>query len=122
METVVTDDGYYALGSIVHMSGMGYAPNYDTIVHMTRPDGSVVKGDGSFAPGSDTVTTDLARNFDYYYQLQGVPAIIGTYVVDVLGAGDAVLAHTTFEDAQTDLPLRSDFSTGIFHGTTNQTI
>src|SRR5206468_2243128 len=32
-------------------------------------------------------------------QLQAMPAIEGTYNVDVLGAEDAVFAHTAFEDA-----------------------
>ena len=68
---------------------------------VTRPDGSVVKGDGSFEPGSDTVTTDFLGNLTYDYQLQSVPAVEGTYLVDVLGLGDAVLAHTEFEDAVT---------------------
>ena len=121
-ELVATDDSQYAPGSIVHVTGMGYAPNCDVVVKVTRPDGTVVKGDGSFMPGSDTVTTDLFGNLSYDYQLQGFPPIIGTYGVDVLGLADVVLAHSTFEDASTDLPLRSDFTTGIFHGTTNQTL
>ena len=51
METVATDDGFYAPGSIVHMSGGGYAPGCDAVVRVTRPDGTIVKGDGSFEPG-----------------------------------------------------------------------
>jgi hypothetical protein len=58
-ELVATDQRSYDPGSVVHVTGMGYAPGCDVVVKVTRPDGSVVTGDGSFAPGSDTVTTDL---------------------------------------------------------------
>ena len=101
METVTTDDNAYAPGSLVHVSGTGYTVACDVVVKVTRPDGLVVVGDGSQVAGSDTVSTDLFGNFTYDYQLQSVPAVEGTYVVDVLGAADAVLAHTTFEDAVT---------------------
>ena len=100
-ELVATDQASYSPGSLVHMTGMGYAPGCDVVVKVTRPDGTVVSGDGSFAPGSDTVTTDFLGGFSYDYQLQSTPAVEGTYAVDVLGLADAVLAHTTFEDAVT---------------------
>src|SRR5438874_3872885 len=98
-ELVATDSPRYDPGSLVHVTGMGYAPGCDVVVKVTRPDGSVVTGDGTFAPGSDTVTTDLFGGFSYDYQLASNPAIEGTYAVDVLGLADTVLAHTTFEDA-----------------------
>ena len=82
METVATDHGSYAPGSLVHITGTGYAPGCDAVVKVTRPDGLVVIGDGSGTPGSDTVTTDPFGGFSYDYQLQSVPAIEGTYVVD----------------------------------------
>jgi hypothetical protein len=100
METVATDRSAYAPGSLVHVSGSGYAPGCDVVVKVTRPDGLVVTGDGSQTPGSDTVTTDPFGDFTYDYQLQSMPAIEGQYLVDVLGEGDAVLAHTDFFDAQ----------------------
>src|SRR4051794_24282650 len=100
-ELVATDRAAYAPGSLVHVTGMGYAPSCDVVVKVTRPDGSVVSGDGSFAPGSDTVTTDFLGGFSYDYQLASNPAIEGTYAVDVLGLTDTVLAHTSFEDAMT---------------------
>ncbi|MEK6275737.1 MAG: hypothetical protein AABM30_10405, partial [Actinomycetota bacterium] len=99
IETVATDAHAYDPGSLVHMTGSGYAAVCDVVVKVTRPDGSVVTGDGTFTPGSDTVTTDFFGNLTYDYQLQSVPAIEGTYEVDVLGMGDAVLAHTSFVDA-----------------------
>ncbi|MGH2922329.1 MAG: hypothetical protein ACRDKU_09710, partial [Gaiellaceae bacterium] len=100
-ETVATDQAAYAPGSLVHMTGAGYAVGCDVVVKVTRPDGSVVTGDGSNTPGSDTVSTDLFGGFAYDYQLQSVPPISGTYSVDVLGLAETVLAHTTFEDALT---------------------
>src|SRR5436309_8740601 len=54
-ELVATDQRSYQPGSTVHVSGMGYAPSCDVVVQVTRPDGSVVTGDGTFTPGSDTV-------------------------------------------------------------------
>src|ERR1043166_1201358 len=101
METVMTDRAAYAPGSLVHMSGTGYASDCDVVVKVTRPDGLVVTGDGSGTLGSDTVTTDLFGNFTYDYQLQSMPAVEGTYDVDFLGYAETVLAHMTFEDAMT---------------------
>src|SRR2546421_1197130 len=98
-ELVSTDAPSYTPGSLVHVSGMGYAPGCDVVVKVTRPDGSVVSGDGTFTPGSDTVTTDFLGGFSYDYQLPSNPAIEGTYAVDVLGLADTVLAHATFQDA-----------------------
>jgi large repetitive protein len=98
-EIVATDQAAYAPGDLVHVSGMGYAADCDVTVKVTRPDGSVVTGDGSSTPGSDSVTTDLFGGLSYDYQLQSSPAVQGTYVVDVLGSADVVLARTTFLDA-----------------------
>src|SRR2546430_10750237 len=98
-ELVATDHAAYVPGSLVHVTGMGYAPGCDVVVKVTRPDGSIVSGDGTFTPGSDTGTTDFLGGLSYDYQLPSNPAIEGTYSVDVLGLADAVLAHTTFLDA-----------------------
>src|SRR4051794_5646758 len=57
LETLATDHSTYAPGSIVHVNGAGYAAGCDVIVQVTRPDGSILTGDGSNTPGSDTVTT-----------------------------------------------------------------
>jgi hypothetical protein len=99
IETIASDQPEYAPGSTVHITGTGYAPGCDVVVKVTRPDGSVVKGDGSFEPGSDTVTTGLLGELSYDYQLQSMPAVPGVYAVDALGMGDAVLAQMTFADA-----------------------
>src|SRR4051812_9682763 len=94
-ETVATDQSDYAPGSVVYITGDGYAASCDVVVRVTRPDGSVVRGDGSSTPGSDSVTTGESGDLAYDYQLN---AMKGEYLVEVLGA-DAMLATTTFTDA-----------------------
>ena len=89
LETVSTDEPSYPAGSIVHITGTGYAVACDIDVRVTDPAG---------APLSETVTTDIAGNFFYDYTIPGPPYVTGTYQVDTLGGG-TVLAHTTFEDA-----------------------
>src|SRR5256886_3716980 len=111
-ELVATDQPSYDPGSVVHVSGMGYAPGCDVVVKVTRPDGSVVSGDGSFAPGSDTVTTDLFGGFNYDYQLQAIPPLEGTYVIEVLGLRDALLARMTFHDANNDANIAPEWAPG----------
>jgi len=96
-ETVATDQGDYAPGSVVYITGDGYAASCDVVVRVTRPDGSVVRGDGSSTPGSDSVTTGDSGDLAYDYELN---ARKGGYQVEVLGADD-VLAATTFTDALT---------------------
>ena len=95
-ETVTTDKADYAPESTVHITGSGYAPSCVVQVEVSRPDGSVVKGDGSFTPGVDSVTTTPAGDLAYDYILDG---ILGLYTITVLGADDVELASTTFTDA-----------------------
>jgi hypothetical protein len=94
-ETVATDKADYAPGETVHMTGAGYAPACTVRVEVTRPDGSVVRGDGTFEPGVDEVITAADGTLAYDYQLNGIE---GLYRVRVLGAGDTELAITTFTD------------------------
>jgi hypothetical protein len=96
-ETIATDKADYAPEETVHMTGAGYSASCDVIVKVTRPNGSVVVGDGSFQPGSDTATTGADGSLAYDYILNGV---LGLYTVEVLGADDAVLTTTTFSDHQ----------------------
>src|SRR5207248_10538804 len=56
-ESVTSDKADYSPEQTVHLAGAGYSPGCDVVVKVTRPDGSVVIGDGSFTDGSDTVTT-----------------------------------------------------------------
>ena len=101
--TMATDKADYAPGETVHMTGGGYAPECTVRIEVTRPDGSVVKGDGSFEPGVDEVTTTAGGTLTYDYILNGIE---GLYRVRVLGAGDAVLASTTFVPATYVAPVR----------------
>lgn len=96
--SVWTDKEDYAPGETVMISGSGFPANTDLVVRVTRPDGSVITGDGSGTPGSDTVTTDGDGNFTYNYILDG---IVGTYLVEVLDGEGNVLASTTFTDGRT---------------------
>ena len=94
-ETVATDKADYAPGETVHMTGTGYARACTVRVEVRRPDGSVVRGDGSFEPGVDEVTSAADGTLAFDYQLDGIE---GLYRVRVLGAGDTELAMTTFTD------------------------
>ncbi len=96
LETIQTDKADYAPEETVHMTGTGYAPACDVVVQVTRPNGSIVKGDGSFEPGSDTATTDGDGNLVYDYILNGIQ---GEYGVEVQGADGSVLATTSFSDS-----------------------
>jgi len=93
--SVWTDKDDYAPKETVIISGSGFDANIDLLVRVTRPDGSVITGDGSGTPGSDVVVTDGAGGFTYNYILDG---ILGLYTVDVL-QGDVILATTTFTDS-----------------------
>jgi hypothetical protein len=99
--SVTTDKADYAPGETVTISGSGFAAATAYAVPVIRPDGTIVRGDGSFTPGWDTVVTDGAGAFTYLYQLDG---IIGTYQVRVYPApwsgslAETPLAATTFTD------------------------
>ena len=70
-------------------------------MRVTRPDGSVVTGDGSFVPwptAYDTVTTAPDGSFAFDYILDGIGARTLVEVLDDATAAN-VLASTTFTDA-----------------------
>ena len=110
-EQVATDRADYAPGETVHVTGSGYAASCIVRVEVTRPDGSVVKGDGSFTPGVDEVVTTAGGTFSYLYRLNGIE---GLYRIRVLGEGDVVLATTTFTDQLRATPSdpRAEFHLG----------
>lgn len=93
--SISTDKADYAPEETVKITGENFPVNTTLIIKITRPDGSVVKGDGSFEPGSDEITTDAEGKFEYHYQLDGIE---GDYLVEVL-LGGTILATTTFTDA-----------------------
>jgi len=103
--TLTTDKPDYLTGEVVHISGGGYAPG-DYALPVLRPDGTIVKGDGSFTPGWDVVTADASGNLAYDYQLDGVAGIYEARVYPSDWSGDwsqALIASTTFADANANL-------------------
>jgi Domain of unknown function (DUF5979) len=110
-ESIATDKADYRPGATVHMTGSGYARSCLVKVKVVRPDGSVVRGDGSFAPGVDQVRTTARGRLFYDYELNGIE---GRYRVRVLGAGNVLLARTTFTDQIRATPSdpRADFFLG----------
>jgi len=94
---VSTDKGDYRDNETVRISGVAFSPMTDLSVRVTRPDGSVVTGDGTNTPGTDTITTDAqgAFSFDYIIRL-GTRA---EYLVEVLGPDGSALAETSFTDS-----------------------
>jgi LPXTG-motif cell wall-anchored protein len=110
-ETIATDKADYRPGATVHMFGSGYARSCLVKVKVVRPDGTVVRGDGSFEPGVDQVRTTGRGRLFYDYVLNGIE---GRYRVRVLGAGNVLLAKTTFTDQIRATPSdpRADFFPG----------
>ncbi|MEJ2304886.1 MAG: hypothetical protein P8Y14_25460, partial [Anaerolineales bacterium] len=100
--TLSTDKPDYSPGDTVHITGGGFVAGNGYVLPVLRPDGTIVKGDGSFTPGWDTVTADASGNLAYDYQLDG---IFGTYEVRAYPSdwsGDwnlAPLASVTFTDS-----------------------
>jgi len=92
---ITTDKADYAPEETVTISGSNFPANTTLLIKVTRPDGSVVKGDGSFTPGSDEVTTDAEGKFTYFYKLDGIE---GEYKVEVF-QGEDILATTSFNDS-----------------------
>ena len=94
---VSTDKGDYRDNETVHITGVAFAPMTDLSVRVTRPDGSVVTGDGTNTPGTDMVTTDAqgAFSFDYIIRL-GSRA---DYLVEILGPDGSALAATSYTDS-----------------------
>jgi hypothetical protein len=93
---VLLDKGDYGDGETVHVSGYAFPPHTAFSVQVTRPDGSVVTGDGTNTPGTDSITTDAAGSFAYDYVIRdGVREV---YEVDVVRDGIS-LANTSFTDS-----------------------
>ena len=104
--TVTTDRSDYGPLELVVITGEGFAPNSTVTVRVTRPDGSIIKGDGTGAAGSDVVSTDEVGAFVYSYGLGGTAADgtqysgqVGLYLVEVLDQNGNVLATTSFLDS-----------------------
>jgi len=98
---ITTDKDDYLSNEIVTITGGGFAPDTDYAVPVIRPDGTIVKGDGTLTPGWDTRRADGVGAFTYLYQLDGIP---GTYEARVYASpwdgnrSATPLARTTFHD------------------------
>ena len=93
---VLLDKGDYRDGETVHMSGLAFPPYSTFSAYVTRPDGSVVTGNGTNTPGTDSVTTDAAGSFAYDYVIRDGTREV--YEVDVVRDGIS-LANTSFTDS-----------------------
>ena len=71
-EVIFTDEPNYLKGETAQIFGTGFEPFTSILIKVTRPDASVVTGDGTETPGSDTVTTNVDGNFAYYYYINGI--------------------------------------------------
>lgn len=94
-ETVQTDLPSYQPEESVVITGSGYQPDCSVYVRVTRPDGKVYSGDGSFTEDMDIVTTDAAGGFTYIYSRSG-NSIFGRHIINVLGGDLDVFAPAIF--------------------------
>gem|GEM_PF-5663406 len=97
-----TEKADYLPGETVQVTGKGFAPNTQYSIPVMRPDGSVVKGDGSFSPGWDTATSDDEGDLVYFYQLNGIAGSYEARAYKAPWGGDwaeTPLASVTFTDA-----------------------
>src|SRR4030042_2261402 len=95
-----TDKDDYAPEETVHITGNGFIAGATLTIKVTRPDGSVVTGDGSFAPwptAYDTVVVGTEGSFQYDYVLDGLE---GKYLIQALDEDGTVLASHTFTYAR----------------------
>ena len=102
---ISTDKAVYAPGETVHISGSGFGPGASLTIRVTRPDGSVVSGDGSLAPwptAYDTVVADAEGSLQLNYVLAGMD---GAYVVEAVDGEGTTLATCTFTDPAADTTL-----------------
>ena len=100
--TLSTDKADYYAAEIVTVTGAGFASNTNYDVPIIRPDGSIVKGNGTLSPGWDTVTSNGSGGFTYLYKLDG---IFGSYEVRAYPSpwsgnlSEGALTTVTFTDA-----------------------
>jgi hypothetical protein len=98
-----TDKEDYAPGETVTITGEGFLPSTVYTIVVIRPDGSIVTGDGTFVPGSDSVLSNASGNFTYSYILNGIE---GTYRVKAVDEDGNTVASTSFTDAGRDITVR----------------
>src|SRR3990172_1878132 len=97
-----TDKADYYAAETVTVTGSGFASNTNYDVPVIRPDGSIVKGDGTLSPGWDTVTSNGSGGFTYLYELDGIFGLYEVRAYPVSWAGNLAedpLTSMTFTDA-----------------------
>ncbi|MEM2941685.1 MAG: SdrD B-like domain-containing protein [Thermoproteota archaeon] len=97
-----TDKEDYQPYETVTIHGSGFNPQAYYDIPVVRPDGTIVKGDGSNTPGWDTVQTDENGGFTYQYQLDGVEGLYEVRVYSATWSGDLnqlPIATTIFIDS-----------------------
>ena len=100
-ESITSNQPEYMPGDTATISGVGFEPNHSIVVQVIRVGGSIVTGDGTETPGSDTVTTDSSGHFAYNYILGGADRSVynGTLTVNGIdNSSGTTLASTTFID------------------------
>ena len=101
---LVTDKADYSPSEVVHIIGSDFDPGTYALP-VKRPDGSVIKGDGSSTPGWDNVTAGDGRTIAYDYQHGGLGGLYEARAYPVSWSGDweeQPLASVTFTDAKPD--------------------
>jgi hypothetical protein len=96
--SIWTDKADYAPEETVHVSGSGFDHDTSLTIKVTRPDGSVVTGDGSFVAwptAYDSVVVNTEGGFRYNYVLDGIE---GKYLVEAIDGEGKTLASCTFTD------------------------
>ncbi|HSG78708.1 MAG TPA: hypothetical protein VLD62_03935, partial [Acidimicrobiia bacterium] len=90
----------FAPGETVYIHGADFAPEITLEVVVTRPDGTIVTGDGTFSCSNcwDSVGTDAAGGFVYPYILNGIEGLYGVAAYASPWAGEPAVATTTFSD------------------------
>jgi hypothetical protein len=100
-EAISANQPEYTLGDTAVIYGVGFAPNISVKMEVVRSDGSIVTGNGTNTPGSDTILTDGMGALTYAYIIEGPPEAYAANVT--ANARDAanpstILATTVFID------------------------
>jgi hypothetical protein len=106
-----TPENDFAPEETVVVKGSGLATSTEYVVKVTRPDGSVVIGDGSFTSGSDTVVSDENGNILYNYQLDG---IAGEYLIEILDSNGTVVTTLGFFDGTSYHLQSKDYGSSVW--------
>jgi protocatechuate 3,4-dioxygenase beta subunit len=98
--TISSDKADYGPEETAIISGQGFNSDKLVDILIVRPDDSIIKGDGTFTEGFDSLTIDSDGKFTYSYILNGIP---GDYRVNVYDSADNshshLLATTSFADS-----------------------